>query len=168
MKVRNDFVSNSSSCSFIIDAVHVNSMQSAVNQQLNGLTIPDDICDDIRIRIYATNKNVNEMYARLEHFGYVEPGYDFSIYEWTDDQLEDLSWSSVEFSVAKFIDLMFRVDEKTLSLIAQVMFETDDCGSGPVNLKDFTISSKETIAVRTPTILNIVFSTIRQTNSEMR
>lgn len=137
MKIRNDFVSNSSSCSFIIDAKRINLMQFAVDQQLSDLAVPADICDDIRIRIYAKNKNVNELYANLEHFGYVKPGYDFSIYEWTKDQLEDLSWSSIELSVGEFIGLMHSVDEKTLSLIEQVMFETDDYGSGPANLKDF-------------------------------
>lgn len=58
MKTRSDFVSNSSSCSFVIDSEHLESAVKLMDEKLYDLKIPSDIDNDIFILAFAKNKNV--------------------------------------------------------------------------------------------------------------
>lgn len=137
MKVRCDFVSNSSSCSFIIGAKYVRKACETTYRKLNSLEVPYDIDQDITIRIYAKNKNVDALYSWLYSIDDMSSNEKPQHYDGEDP--EDCSFDSTSFTVGQFIELANKLadDEKTCSLIDHIMFESDDYGSGPINLLDF-------------------------------
>ena len=136
MKIRTDFVSNSSSCSFIIDAKHARKACEAVYSKLYGLEVPYDINSDITVRLYAKNKNVDKMFTKLHESGFVSFSEKPYHYEYEDP--EKLSFDSIEIEVQSFIELAKKLidDEELASLIERITFESDDYGSGPMNLRD--------------------------------
>ena len=137
MKVRNDFVSNSSSCSFIIDAKNARKACEVVYSKLYGLEVPYDINTDITVRLYAKNKNVDKLFADLHESGFV--GSSDKPYHYADEDPEAFSFDSIDLEVQSFIELAKKLsdDKELVSLIEQIMFESDDYGSGPMNLRDF-------------------------------
>ena len=137
MKIRTDFVSNSSSCSFIIDAKHARKACEAVYSKLYGLEVPYDINSDVTIRVYAKNKNVDKLFAKLHESGFVSLGE--KPYHYTDEDPEEFSFNSIEIEVQSFIEFAKKLseDEELASVIERITFESDDYGSGPMNLRDF-------------------------------
>ena len=137
MKIRTDFVSNSSSCSFIIDAKHARKACEAVYSKLYGLEVPYDINSDVAIRLYAKNKNVDKLFAKLHESGFVSLGE--KPYHYTDEDPEEFSFNSIEIEVQSFIEFAKKLseDEELASVIERITFESDDYGSGPMNLRDF-------------------------------
>ena len=136
MKIRTDFVSNSSSCSFIIDAKHARKACEAVYSKLYGLEVPYDINSDVTIRVYAKNKNVDKLFAKLHESGFVSLGE--KPYHYTDEDPEEFSFNSIEIEVQSFIEFAKKLseDEELASVIERITFESDDYGSGPMNLRD--------------------------------
>ena len=137
MKVRSDFVSNSSSCSFIIDAKHVRKACEAVYSKLYGLEVPYDISTDITVSLYAKNKNVDKLFAKLHESGFVS--FSEKPYHYEDEDPEKLSFDSIELEVQSFIELGKKIsdDEELANSIERIIFESTDYGSGPMNLRDF-------------------------------
>ena len=137
MKIRTDFISNSSSCSFIIDAKHARKACEAVYSKLYGLEVPYDINSDVAIRLYAKNKNVDKLFAKLHESGFVSLGE--KPYHYTDEDPEEFSFNSIEIEVQSFIEFAKKLseDEELASVIERITFESDDYGSGPMNLRDF-------------------------------
>ena len=137
MKIRSSFVSNSSSCSFIIDAKHARKACEAVYSKLYGLEVPYDINSDVTIRLYAKNKNVDKLFAKLHESGFVSLGE--KPYHYTDEDPEEFSFNSIEIEVQSFIEFAKKLseDEELASVIERITFESDDYGSGPINLRDF-------------------------------
>lgn len=136
MKVRTDFVSNSSSCSFIIDAKNARKACEVAYSKLYGLEVPYDINNDITVRLYAKNKNVDKLFADLHESGFV--GSSDKPYHYADEDPEAFSFDSIDLEVQSFIELAKKLidDEELVSLIERIMFESDDYGSGPMNLRD--------------------------------
>ena len=136
MKVRSDFVSNSSSCSFIIDAKHARKACEAVYSKLYGLEVPYDISTDITVRLYAKNKNVDKLFAKLHESGFVS--FSEKPYHYADEDPEAFSFDSIDLEVQSFIELAKKLsdDEELASLIERIMFDSEDYGSGPMNLRD--------------------------------
>ena len=136
MKVRTDFVSNSSSCSFIIDAKHVRKACEAAYSKLYGLEVPYDISTDITVRLYAKNKNVDKLFAKLHESGFVS--FSEKPYHYADEDPEAFSFDSIDLEVQSFIELAKKLidDEELVSLIERIMFDSEDYGSGPMNLRD--------------------------------
>lgn len=139
MKIRNDFVGNSSSCSFIIDAKNMCKACNCVFDKLYGLDIPYDINNDITVRIYAKNKNVDKMFEAFEKFGGYASNYNEKPYHYDNEDPEDLSFDAIEYDIQSFIELARSLadDIQLRSLIERITFESDDYGSGPMNLRDF-------------------------------
>ena len=137
MKVRSDFVSNSSSCSFIIDAKHARKACEVAYSKLYDLDVPYDINTDITVRLYAKNKNVDKLFAELHESGFVSLGE--KPYHYTDEDPEAFSFDSIELEVQSFIEFAKKLseDEELASVIERITFESDDYGSGPMNLRDF-------------------------------
>lgn len=136
MKIRIDFVSNSSSCSFIIDAKHARKACEAVYSKLYGLEVPYDINTDITVRLYAKNKNVDKLFAKLHESGFVS--FSEKPYHYENEDPEEFSFDSIELEVQSFIELGKKLsdDEELVSLIEQIRFWSEDYGSGPMNLRD--------------------------------
>ena len=136
MKIRTDFVSNSSSCSFIIDAKHARKACEAVYSKLYGLEVPYDINSDVAIRLYAKNKNVDKLFAKLHESGFVS--FSEKPYHYADEDPEEFSFDSIEIEVQSFIELAKKLidDEELVSLIERIVFDSEDYGSGPMNLRD--------------------------------
>ena len=137
MKVRTDFVSNSSSCSFIIDAKYARKACEAAYSKLYGLEVPYDINTDITVRLYAKNKNVDKLFAKLHESGFVS--FSEKPYHYADEDPEAFSFDSIDLEVQSFIELAKKLidDEELVSLIERIMFDSEDYGSGPMNLRDF-------------------------------
>ena len=137
MKVRTDFVSNSSSCSFIIDAKNARKACEVAYSKLYGLEVPYDINNDIAVRLYAKNKNVDKLFADLHESGFVISSD--KPYHYADEDPEAFSFDSIDLEVQSFIELAKKLsdDKELVSLIERIMFESDDYGSGPMNLRDF-------------------------------
>lgn len=137
MKLRSDFVSNSSSCSFIIDAKNARKACEVAYSKLYGLEVPYDINNDIAVRLYAKNKNVDKLFADLHESGFVISSD--KPYHYADEDPEAFSFDSIDLEVQSFIELAKKLsdDKELVSLIERIMFESDDYGSGPMNLRDF-------------------------------
>ena len=137
MKIRTDFVSNSSSCSFIIDAKHARKACEAVYSKLYGLEVPYDINNDIAVRLYVKNKNVDKLFAKLHESGFDSLGE--KPYHYADEDPEEFSFNSIDIEVQSFIEFAKKLseDEELASVIERITFESDDYGSGPMNLRDF-------------------------------
>ena len=137
MKIRSGFVSNSSSCSFIIDAKHARKACEAAYSKLYGLEVPYDISTDITVRLYAKNKNIDKLFAKLHESGFVS--FSEKPYHYEDEDPEKLSFDSIELEVQNFIELGKKIsdDEELANSIERIIFESTDYGSGPMNLRDF-------------------------------
>lgn len=136
MKVRSDFVSNSSSCSFVIDAKHARKAYIAASK-LEGLAVPYDIEEDITIWLYAKNKHVDMMFKSLQEHGIIleyQPPYHFD-----NEDPEDCCFDSSAITVEQFIVFAEKAlsDIKLAELVDHITIESDDYGSGPMNLRDF-------------------------------
>lgn len=134
MKIRSDFISNSSSCSFIIEAQYLETARRLINDKLYDLSVPSDIDGDITIFVFAKNKNIIKLWKLLKDAEYTtdsdEPYYD-------SNEPECLSWDSMRFTVAEFIELVHQSNKEIFDLIEEVKFDAEDYGTGPINLKDF-------------------------------
>lgn len=131
MKIRSDFVSNSSSCSFVINKLYLELAKNLIDSKLYNLSIPYDIDNDINIFIYAKNKNVVKLYKLLCK----DDIKNIMLYK--DEDPNDLSWNPIEFSVGEFIELVHNDRKNVFDLIEQIEFVSNDYDSGPMNLRDF-------------------------------
>lgn len=134
MKVRNDFVSNSSSCSFIIEAQYLETARRLIDDKLYDLSVPYDIDGDITIFAFAKNKNIIKLWKLLKDAEYMsdsdKPFYDAN-------EPEDLSWDPMRFTVTEFIELVHQNNKEIFELIEEIKFDAEDYGTGSINLKDF-------------------------------
>ena len=129
MKTRNDFVSNSSSCSFILSAdARLADAVRFFAKVFGEDHIPYRIRDDVTVECYVKNKWLREVKSKLD------PEYDDS--EWKEDYRdwrtgqyvkkdpEEVSWDSVRIEFDDFVKLAS--DEQTLEKIDRLQFRCED------------------------------------------
>jgi hypothetical protein len=88
MKIRNDFVSNSSSCSFIIENNKNVKQTFKCFKIFENATIPYDVDDEIRIQISATYKNWTKLRDLLHEIDVIDIQCDYARYK-NRELLED-------------------------------------------------------------------------------
>lgn len=129
MKTRNDFVSNSSSCSFVLSAnVCMADALKFFVKTFGEDPIPYKLRDEVSIECYVKNKWLAQVKSKFD------PEYDRSEWQnvyrdWRSGQYvekdpEEVSWDSIPID---FDDLSkLASDEQTLNMIDHLEFKCDD------------------------------------------
>ena len=130
MKTRNDFISNSSSCSFILSSGA--RMADAVKffaKIFDGDNIPYKLRDEVTVECFAKNKWLRQVKAKLD-FEHDDPErqetYEDRWYVNSDlrKDPEHVSWDSVSLDFDNFGKLA--ADDETLGKIDHILFSCDD------------------------------------------
>lgn len=120
MKTRNDFVSNSSSCSFVIN--DISALVEVLRTVFHDVDIPYDFDNDITCYVY-THKN--EWANTFEKITGQKPDYTPSYAE------NDICWMDAIHT--DFINVA--KSPENLENAEQIVFQCEDYGSGPIYLK---------------------------------
>ena len=130
MKIRSDFVSNSSSCSFVIDT----NMErfTKVISVFSDIDIPYEFDNGIRVYVRSKNKNYNKLRQILIDMEYINGGNYTPI---SDDSVnqepDDICWDSFHMGFQQLCNL----PKEVYQYIDSVGFTSNDYGSGPLYLK---------------------------------
>lgn len=140
MKIRQDFVSNSSSCSFVIgdvetiwsentlavDRADVIKMIDVIKQTFNeNDDIPYDL--DISVRIYARNKNFAALETALTgKTDYRDTFEDYRTHEIITKDPESFGFDTISVNLSCFINTVLTLDNKICAMIEAIMFECED------------------------------------------
>ena len=133
MKIRSDFVSNSSSCSFVIDT-DISKFGKLVSV-FSKIDIPYNFEEDISISLKAKNKNVIALRQLLRDLEYCNNDVYYTDIEELKEQAnkypDELSWD--DFSVS--FEQLSMLPEHVFNYIDRIYFSSNDYGSGPTQLK---------------------------------
>lgn len=131
MKIRNDFVSNSSSCSFIIDTKL--SKFSNVISIFENVDIPYSFENTVTVSIYVKYKNYIALKNLLIELEYCND--DRYCSDYTHKQIkenpDEVSWNSFEITFAQLCLL----PKSAFELIDSICFSADNYGDGLMHLK---------------------------------
>lgn len=135
MKLRADFVSNSSSASFIIkqDEGDVSLLVQKLAENFTNVDIPWDFEDKIEIRLRTKNKNYKAVWEKFkeEKCNY-EPWYeDWKTHKRIPKDPEETSWDSIEVSLTNLLSLAD--DASIVKCIEEIEFESRDENSDECN-----------------------------------
>lgn len=140
MKIRQDFVSNSSSCSFVIgdvktiwgentlvvDRADIIKMIDVIKQTFNeNDNIPYDL--DIKVRVYARNKNFAVLETALTgKTDYSDTFEDYRTHEIITKDPESFGFDTISVDLSRFINTVLTLDDKTCDMIEAITFDCDD------------------------------------------
>lgn len=137
MKIRLDFVSNSSSSSFILRGEYAAKGIRLLKRIVESCEIPWEVENEIVLHIHALNKNISALSKLLgdDNYGNYD-GYGSSYGYKSGDSPDEQSWHSIEVSlsksglskltdeaIAKIDDVEFYLgDGNTLTLVLKLLY----------------------------------------------
>jgi hypothetical protein len=141
MKIRSDFVSNSSSCSFIIeDNKNVKTFISKF-KIFDGIEIPYGVDNNIDICIYVKNKDWVVFRDMLVSIGVISESvynndttelFKQRVAEYPDEE----SWDEFSFKLGNLaIICASSINYELSELITSIRFRSEDYGEGPIYLR---------------------------------
>lgn len=130
MKIRNDFVSNSSSCSFIIEDVEKTA--KLFSDVFNTVEIPYEYSDKIEIYIEAKNRWFKEIEEKLTG----SSNYSNTWSDYRDGSVhlkdpEDIGWDRIRINLETLSNANTQLDMYKKS--KSITFECDDYDIGAMN-----------------------------------
>lgn len=135
MKIRSDFVSNSSSSSFVVygSTGDVSLLAQKLDEMLSGISIPWDFSNCVEVCLKAKNKNYKEVWEAFkdEKCRYESWYVDCNGKKKKKDP-EELSWESIRVDLDRF---MAAASSPIIGKIDEVWFEAVDENSYECNSK---------------------------------
>lgn len=137
MKTRIDFVSNSSSCSFIIEDIKTMLPKFKI---FDGVNVPYEIENEVSISISTTYRHWFKLRDILVELGLCESGLynklpDDYFKKSLKDNPDELSWDYFSLTLPSFIDMCCSEKcEEICDIVSEIRFRSEDYGSGPMYL----------------------------------
>lgn len=127
MKTREDFVSNSSSCSFVLSEGSAADGLKAFRACFGRDWIPYEVSEKIEVRCYVKNKWFREVETGLKG----ESSYEDSYRPWGTGAMqkkdpEEISWDSIGLSLDSLAGAAKDENAEILNKIDRVEFECED------------------------------------------
>ena len=132
MKTRSDFVSNSSSCSFIVESAANDGVVKAFGafaSVLAGVDIPYNLSDSVRISARAKNKWFKELSEAIteEPSDFKMEYRDWSSHKMVPKDPEDVGWDSIQLDLERITEIGKDPAYKDyLARLDSVSFTTED------------------------------------------
>lgn len=134
MKLRFDFISNSSSSSFILQGDDVAKGIRLLKRVAEACEIPWEIENEISMHVHALNRNMREL-SKILGEEYVESGYIYSSYRRSGEREnppDEISWHSIEISLSE--SGLERLTDETFDKIDNIEFYVGDGGNNNILL----------------------------------
>lgn len=120
MKVRLDFVSNSSSSSFVLSGRNARRGLKLLKKVFDKCEIPFQVETNVNMHFYAKNKNVDKLWTALSD---ERPPRKAGEYTGRSDP-DDVEWDYLDKSMSNWT--LESLDDKTLRLVESVSFYVGD------------------------------------------
>lgn len=125
MKTRSDFVSNSSSSSFILRGEYATKGIRLLKRIVESCEIPWEVENEIVLHVHAINKNMPALSKLLDDDNYGNYGRRSSGYDYENGNSPDeLSWDSIEIPLSK--SGLSKLTDEVLEKIDDIEFYLGD------------------------------------------
>lgn len=125
MKLRFDFVSNSSSSSFVLRGEYAAKGIRLLKRIVESCEVPWEVENEIVLRVHALNKNMPALSRLLDddncgNYGRCSPGYEYE----SGNSPDERSWHSIEVSLSE--SGLSKLTDEALEKIDDVEFYLGD------------------------------------------